>query len=182
MKNSKSIFTFYNIRNRLLHTLRNPRFIAHYVSKVYQYSSPSLNNGFLISYPKSGRTWLQRIIVEAAIIEFKIEEPIKDIFNLSNSVANFPRIVATHGGACWEENLRINDTKDIASLSDDLYLTKKVVFMYRDPRDVLVSQYYHMKFRTGITKIQKSDMIHNLVIGLPKQIAFVNKWHLPRKQ
>lgn len=143
---------------------------------MQQYSSPEQMDGFLISYPKSGRTWLQRIMVEAAMEVYQIKGPVKDIYDLQSHIPAFPKIVSTHAGSCWEEKLRIWDDQEIGRLDDKAFLQKKVVHMIRDPRDVLVSQYYHMKFRTNISSIQKKHLIESRIIGLKKQIAFLNKW------
>lgn len=177
MRDSKIDFAFYNLKNRLSHSLKNPRFFTHYFSKFSQYSSPSKMDGFLISYPKSGRTWLQRIIVETIINESKLIGPIKDIYDLNQHVSNFPRIVATHRGSCWEENLNVLNADEIKRLDDSQFLLKKTVFMCRDPRDVLVSQLFHLKYRTGIKQILKKDVIESELIGLKKQVAFINKWY-----
>lgn len=176
MKYSSSRYIFANFKNRISHTIKNPRFITHYISKIIQYKFLQDVDGYLISYPKSGRTWLQRIILEAASQKFTLKSKAKDIFELSHFLTEFPVIVATHGGSCWEEDFKIYGIQDLKKINNSKYLKSKIVFMHRDPRDVLVSQYYHMKYRTNIAWITKSELINSPWIGLEKQITFLNQW------
>ena len=174
--NQKLRYSYYNLRNRLGHSIANPRFFSHYFAKLVQYNSLADCDAYLISYPKSGRTWLQRLIVEAYLHKADNFSEVKDIFDLHNYINTFPKILPTHGGACWEESFTVQDQNDIEAMDYQAYLAKPIVFMVRDPRDVLVSQYYHMKYRTGIKNISKHELIHSEVIGLPKMIAYMNKW------
>ena len=56
------------------------------------------------------------------------------------------------------------------------YAEKKVVFLVRDPRDVLVSSWYHLKYRERIYRKDLSSFVREDLVGISKVIAFMNMW------
>lgn len=88
---------------------------------------------FLVSYPKSGNTWLRFIVASLTFpkknIDFNnIEFLIPDIYlhnNLKLLSFNSPRILKSH------------------EYFDPRY--KKVIYIVRDPRDVVISYWFHHK-------------------------------------
>jgi hypothetical protein len=56
------------------------------------------------------------------------------------------------------------------------YQKKKVAFLARDPRDVLVSSWYHLKFREKIYQSSLSEFIRDDLVGIHKVVAFMNIW------
>lgn len=86
---------------------------------------------FIVSYPKSGNTWVRFLIgglvsLEETISFANIEKRVPDIYQTSDT-----------------ELLRIPTPRYIKSHEyfDPRY--KKVIYIVRDPRDVLVSYYHH---------------------------------------
>ncbi len=173
---SRAHYILKNVQNRLGHSLKNPRFFLHYLRKLSQYSGLDTAEGLLVSYPKSGRTWLQKIVVEAWRISAEYENEVADISGLSSVIPSFPLIIPTHAGGCWEENFNVLNGAEITQLDYKDMEGKKMVYMYRDPRDVLVSQYYHMKHRTRIKSISKQELLHSPYVGADKLIAYMNRW------
>ena len=53
---------------------------------------------------------------------------------------------------------------------------KKIVFLIRDPRDVLVSSWYHLKYRENIYQKDLSSFIREPLTGIDKVIRFFNQW------
>jgi hypothetical protein len=72
------------------------------------------------------------------------------------------------------DQLRFNTTK---------YTDRKVVFLVRDPRDVLVSSWYHLKYRERIYQKDLPEFVRDDLLGIHKVVAFMNLWvehtHVP---
>ena len=113
------------------------------------------------------------MIIEAICLERGIDAKINDITELSE-VTGLPLILSTHAGSSWEEHIQDEKTVNIDDWKK--YSHAKVVFLYRDPRDILVSQYHHIVNRTGYKTFHKDYVIENKNVGLMKIINFMNKW------
>ena len=146
MKGTKLDFYWANIRQKLGLFIKKPSFIGFYIGRARKYASLDQFGYIIVSYPKSGRTWLQKMIIEAICLERGIKEKINDITELSE-MADLPLILSTHAGSSWEEHIQDENTVSVDDWSK--YSHAKVVFLYRDPRDILVSQYHHIVNRTG---------------------------------
>lgn len=98
---------------------------------------------YLISYPKCGRTWLRLMIGRAISRQFHLPESEEVLFLRSNRRyhAQAPRLMVIH------ENRPMLRTPDELETSKARYRTKRVIFLARDPRDVIVSSYFEMKNR-----------------------------------
>ena len=119
---------------------------------------------YLVSFPNSGRSWLMYMV----------------------------RIILKEAG---EEDLHIEDTHDCSEIIIEdgtrqdpqlifrftdrfRYLRSKVVFLARDPRDIITSNFYQVtnraknpfKFRS------KSEFINHDVYGFKRIIHFFNLW------
>ena len=175
------VYSYY--KNKFISLILKPKFIPFYINRVIKYSKLSSFDILLVSYPKSGRTWLQNLLVEIGKLGFDIENniskntSISDALNLLGKLDNnFPTILATHDRSSWEQIEQLQDEKQIQRKDFNEFVGKKIIYMYRDPLDVLVSQYYHIKLRNNVTKINKEDLIDNKIIGLKKVVFFMNKW------
>jgi len=146
-----------------------------------QFRKLQLADIVLVSFGKSGRTWLrvmlsrlyQRIynLPEQALIGF-------DNFHRMN--AAIPKMFFTHDNY-------IGDFSGHTDSKVDFY-AKKVVLLARDPRDVAVSQYFQWKYRMKTNKkainqypahgtdVSIFDFVMDPNAGLPKVIAFLNLW------
>jgi len=174
MKPTKAAFYYYNLKTKLLLFLKNPRFILFYWSRFLKYSGLDSFDTFIVSYPKSGRTWLQRMIIEAVKLNSDDTIDLEDVSELNSHFKNFPTMLSTHASSSWEEI--VHDEESITKEDYKSYSHGKIVFLYRDPRDVLVSQYYHIRHRSGFSSLKKEDMLLSRNVGIRKIIAFMNKW------
>lgn len=98
---------------------------------------------YLISYPKCGRTWLRLMIGRAICRHFDLPETEELLLLRSNRRFHpqVPRLMVIH------DNRPMLRTPDELETSKARYRTKKVIFLARDPRDVIVSSYFEMKNR-----------------------------------
>ena len=96
---------------------------------------------YVISYPKCGRTWLRVMIAKALALHYKIS--LETVFDPSDVIKagcrKAPRIGFRHDGA----DLIPDPSKKSFKRKYQKYKNKKVIFLVRDPRDVLVSYYFH---------------------------------------
>jgi hypothetical protein len=98
---------------------------------------------YLISYPKCGRTWLRLMIGCALSRHFHLPETEDVLFIRSNRRYHpqAPRLMVIH------DNRPMLRTPEELETSKTRYRTKRVIFLARDPRDVIVSSYFEMKNR-----------------------------------
>lgn len=97
---------------------------------------------YFVSFPKSGRTWLRLMIakVYSELTGLDVELFLNsDKSLLNNSAQPYAYLKFSHG----YQNSVISQG---GSFPADYYKGKKVVLMIRDPRDVVVSHYYHEKY------------------------------------
>ncbi len=136
----------------------------------------------LVSWGKSGRTWLR--VMLSRVYELKFGLPaheMLDFDNLHRLDSRIPRVFFTHGNYLRDYTGHGYDTKV------DFY-GKRIVLLVRDPRDVAVSQYFQWKYRMKPHKkrindypAHGSDMeIFDFLMepeqGLPRVIRYFNAW------
>ena len=98
---------------------------------------------YLISYPKCGRTWL-RLMIGRAIVEHYSLPQNEDLLLLrwkSSPHPDLPMITVVH-----EDRPMLKTSQELET-SKEKFRDKKVIFLARDPRDVIVSSYFEMKKR-----------------------------------
>ena len=98
---------------------------------------------YLISYPKCGRTWLRLMIGRAISTHFHLPEDEEILFLRSNRRfhSQVPRITVVH-----EDRPMLKAPEELAT-DKHRFRNKKVIFLARDPRDVIVSSYFEMTRR-----------------------------------
>jgi len=100
----------------------------------------------VVSFGKSGRTWLRVMI--SHLFRVKHELPANAILgfdNFHNLQPEVPKIFFTH------DNYIKDFTGDFQSKKP--FYNKRVILLARDPRDVAVSQFFQWKFRIKPTKV-----------------------------
>jgi hypothetical protein len=128
-------------------------------------------DAYVISYPKCGRTWLRVMLQNYLDLQGFPLEDLYDRFLLGSRERQFVKF--EHDQSNWvPAPLRI----DQLSFNADKYSSRKVIFLVRDPRDVLVSSWYHLRFRENIYKQDLSTFIRDDLVGIRKVIAFMNMW------
>jgi hypothetical protein len=100
----------------------------------------------VVSFGKSGRTWLRVMMSHLFRVMYKLpDNAIMGFDNFHNMNAAVPKIFFTHD----------NYIKDITGDFDTKqpFYGKRVVLLARDPRDVAVSQFFQWKFRMKPSKV-----------------------------
>lgn len=101
---------------------------------------------YLISYPKCGRTWLRLMIGRAVSRHFKLPQN-EDILFLrwgTKPDPLLPMITVVH-----EDRPMLKRPEELER-SKEKFRHKRVIFLVRDPRDVIVSSYFEMKKRGNL--------------------------------
>lgn len=133
-------------------------------------------DSFLVSYPKSGRTWLRYLLscyfAETAHLGF---EP--DLTSTFSVLPNFDRD-PVRGIAAFVGRRRHLPLVLVSHLAFDkkLFQSRPIIFLVRDPRDVFVSAYFHAtrhkhSFSGGI-----DTFMDDPTYGMPALINFLNGW------
>lgn len=98
----------------------------------------------VVSFGKSGRTWLRVMISHLfRVIHDLPENAIIGFDNFHSMNRAIPKIFFTHD----------NYISDLIGNSKQPFYDKRVVLLVRDPRDVAVSQYFQWKFRMKPAKV-----------------------------
>ncbi|MBD3321780.1 MAG: hypothetical protein GF350_11850 [Chitinivibrionales bacterium] len=105
----------------------------------------------ILSYPKSGRTWL-RVMLEHVPVCLKW----------------------THDDA--EALYRLERPFSVSPILPDTYRGKKVILLARDPRDILVSSYFHAARRERIFTGSLSEFLSDSRFGIRNIIACHTAW------
>lgn len=100
----------------------------------------------VVSFGKSGRTWLRVMISHLFRVMYKLpDNAILGFDNFHNLNARVPKIFFTH------DNYIKDFTGDFDSKQP--FYNKRVILLARDPRDVAVSQFFQWKFRIKPSKV-----------------------------
>jgi hypothetical protein len=127
-------------------------------------------DAFILSFPKCGRTWVRLMIGQAIASHFNIptENPL-DLYGLSAD-PRVPKINIRHEGDPGESQGR-----DL-STSRAEFRDKTVIVLVRDPRDVVVSQFFHSKNRTKNFTGDISEFLRHSIGSLDSLLTYYNIW------
>lgn len=113
-----------------------------------QWYNAELIDACIISFPKCGRTWLRLLIGKALSLHFGLEangltSELLEISELHRLHPRIPLIEVTH-----DDNPHHKCPYEL-STDKRRYRGKKVILLVRDPRDVIVSNYFEYTKRKG---------------------------------
>jgi hypothetical protein len=176
---NRFLFGIKNISDKCSKVIGNPALLGFYFDTYILSRLDSTEpDAYVVSYPKSGRTWLRILLQKYLDIKGCEKKTFRDksLIQLpDNHVLKFE-----HDKANWVP--APHSSKKI-SFDQAKYRGKKIVFLVRDPRDVLVSSWYHLKFRENIYAEGLSEFIRDDLVGIHKLVIFMNMWvessHLP---
>lgn len=135
----------------------------------------------VVSFGKSGRTWLRVMISRYYQLVYGISErSLLGFENYHRRNAKIPKVFFTHD----------NYIKDYTGETDSKasFYGKKVVLLVRNPKDIAVSQYFQWQHRMRPAKkklnrypphgaeVSAWDFVTDPDCGLPAIIGFLNLW------
>lgn len=130
---------------------------------------------YVFSVAKSGRTWLRVLINKYLSLAHDIPFSLAD---LGKHETHIPSILYTH--EIWEHYSKATVSQRLLGkyiVPDSMLKSKKIVLLYRDPRDVLVSLFFHMRKRSELTaEKQIADFIFNKHHGIQQIVKVMNQW------
>ncbi len=95
---------------------------------------------FLVSYPKSGNTWLRFLIANAIKVHYQIEKEV----NFFSILSIIPEVRSSKNLSKVGPFGRMDLPRIIKSHSAYNPYFDRVILLVRDPRDVMVSHYYYL--------------------------------------
>lgn len=130
----------------------------------------------LVSFPKSGRTFVRVMLARLYQRQFGIDERETLKFStLARAPRAVPRILFTHDGDAMRRPGQIR-------IDRRAYAGRKVVLLARHPGDVVVSRYFHLKHRSldrarqRLARQPLEEFVWTEHGGVPSIVRFLNQW------
>jgi len=127
---------------------------------------------FLVSFPKTGRTWLMHMINQLKELS---NHPLKNHEHFIFNEHDNSEIIIENGYR--------NNPLDIFQFTGrNRYRRGKVIFLVRDPRDVVVSHFHQVTKRARNPFVFNSvtDFIKDEILGFNRIIQYYNLWYSNR--
>ena len=139
-------------------------------------------DGIIVSHTKSGRTWLRVMISHVYHLQYGV--PPDELIKFDNLHKLNPAI---------PKLFFFRDTKIPTFMPGGgklpLRCDRKTLFVIRDPRDVAVSFYFHIRNRAGLRELDRKaineadsslelyDFVIDEKLGVPRVIDHLNRWY-----
>ena len=146
-----------------------------------EYKKLQRSDWVLMSWGKSGRTWLRVMLSRAYQLKGGLDaSELLDFDNLKKADPQLPAVFFTHN------NYLRDYTGNQQSKSH--FKGKRIVLLVRDPRDVAVSQFFQWQFRMRPNKkfindypadgadISTWDFVLDREAGVPRIVDYFNGW------
>jgi hypothetical protein len=126
------------------------------------------NQYFLVSFPKTGRTWLNYMLKQMVK---QSNHPLKNNENFIFNEHDNSEIIIENG-------TRNNPLDVFKFTSRKRYRRGKVLFLVRDPRDVVVSHFHQVTKRAKNPFVFNSisDFVKDDILGFKRIIQYYNLW------
>jgi len=152
----------------------------HLTIKLSRTKRPFRESDVLVfSIAKSGRTWLRMLVNK--YISLKYGVPL-DIEDMGRDHPEIPSIVYTH--EIWNHITLATPVQYFTGkylLTNGLVRQKKVLFLYRDPRDTVISLYFEATKRNRKTRdilnVSIGEFIRDPRFGIESVISVMNHWN-----
>lgn len=137
---------------------------------------------FIVSYPKAGITWLRYMLAQLIASSYAVEASGEtvDLEEFTTANTGVPSIIDSHDHSeiAIESPRRINPNILFSYTKRIRYKRRNVLFLIRDPRDMVVS-YYHQATKRSYHPVAVNDLTHFIrhpVYGMPRIIRFYDIW------
>jgi hypothetical protein len=140
---------------------------------------PPITDVFVISYPKSGRTW-HRFLVGNYLAALW-GRPKSEAASVEDLTASQPgtRTRYDHNGANFVDAIAPDHP---AVANPALWSGRKVIFLVREPKDVLVSAWHHARWRSNSYRGPIADFVRSRYAGIDKLLVAQNRWWASRER
>lgn len=161
----------------LRHWQRRRRRNLHDAPELYRQRDA---DAFIISFPRSGRTWLRimlgKYLTDLAGVNGK--DPY-DVYAITKALEGLPTVGVIHDNSGYGgKNLKAEELET----AKGRYKKSKVILLVRDPRDTVVSYYFHCNKRRNVYAGDISDFIRDERFGVNKIVTFLNIWAANRSE
>lgn len=127
---------------------------------------------FVAAYPKSGSTWLTRLLADILNCPAGGSYPSEDDKELASEGWERPEPIVVRKGHYWFVNANVLNPGPHQLCLEHL-LEERIVHIVRDPRDIAVSaSLYHDKPLRDVI----SGMVKGTQYGLPPWASYVKRW------
>lgn len=131
----------------------------------------------IVSFPKSGRTWLRLLLGKVLCEHYGLpESQMLETFDLSAAAGLRPTIFS-HDGASNTEARHLRRLRRDKSE----YTQKRVLFLRRDPRDVVVSCFFQASRRRELFRGDLSAFLRDPHYGIEKILHYYTLWYQARE-
>lgn len=153
-------------------------FPRHIVAK---YEKKISNYNFVVSFPKSGRTWVRYFLNNYYFYRY----PFSVTEKIHTDYKNIPLLRYTHAGYC--ELTRKKMLKEMKKELSRIVYKYNIVYIIRDPRDVFVSYYYQLTQRGDVARqkvtrhdwnsLSISNLLYDEIYGIQRIVEYMNVFH-----
>ncbi|GGI05987.1 sulfotransferase domain-containing protein [Egicoccus halophilus] len=130
---------------------------------------------YLVSYPKSGRTWLRLMLGELLRVDHGVDtDDPTDLYGITAPRSDLPTLAVRHEGRphrSRREEIRSDKRR---------FRSKDVILLVRDPRDVVVSSYFQASRRDARFTGTLEEFIAAPVGGFDTILRFYGTWAAAR--
>ena len=127
---------------------------------------------YVISYPKSGRTWLRALIGEYFSLRYSLPRRVMLSRKIVPPQTELPKVRFSHDGAAMKSQTRYTHL----SSDKEQYARNKVIILGRDVKDMLVSAYFQATRRINVFEGDVSEFIATEEFGVLKVLTFYSIW------
>lgn len=123
-------------------------------------------DAFVVSIQKSGRTWV-RVFLKAYFSEWSRVHP----------DGTLPNLVYTHD--LWEHRAKEHFGERLRGkwlIPSADARRKPILLVVRDPRDVMVSLFFHLQKRSGTFRGDLPALLRHRTFGVRRVVAIMNRW------
>jgi len=126
---------------------------------------------FLLSYPKSGRTWLRLMLGQALLTHYEVtDQRPTAVEKITKTCEGVPRVVMSH-----DDNPELKRPGELVTDKGE-YRDSRVVLLVRDPRDLIVSLYFGRTRRRKLDAGSLGKFVYCDRGGVDTIIHYFNVW------
>ncbi|MGB0716035.1 MAG: sulfotransferase domain-containing protein [Phycisphaerae bacterium] len=132
---------------------------------------------FIVSFPKTGRTWLRVMIGRILVEDYGVaEDKMLSTYKATRGAGVGPCIFS-HGGPY---HLLDDGPFDLMDIPPRVFEGKRILFLIRDIRDTLVSFYFQQHKREKVYEGDMSSFLRDKRYGAQKIVKFYTMWFQKR--